>query len=681
MLRKPSILIVMISILTLSAASLAAIQDTPPPSEIDGDVYDFELLNVVDGVDAEFADMSRIVLTTPGALHAISPVGGRYPLSGDSYPSTIKAIQSGENITGSETAIFAGEDRVIAIDGAAWNLTFGPERFQIGASDKIHFSMQTGPDTGPVTIAFEFGVLFGGELEAGDAALVFDPIANTLDITLENGSVRLHTPVRTDLLDAGDSPLAIHFDAAGYMDFKEANADSEPNFAPVFTALAVHIDMLHPIAQSPDTAEMVWYVLLDLDGSPYTGLTAEYTDPMYTGLGADYILPLHLQDNGSVSGIGYFPEAPGTETIEVSTALGADRQSLIIYIPLDALRAQAEVAGIPFELDTLHWRVAAINYTDADTRPKDIYPELDAEYPQPPEPTITTTPAPTTTPTPNGNTPDVSDGCRAVTNVNVNLRAGPGTAFERIGGLDAYTEVRVIDSNQAGDWYRVEIEGYKEAWIFGELLNYFRCSDQFTSPAPTPTPLPEATPTPTGEESEENEAGQQQEEGCYAVTNANVNLRAGPGTQFQRLGLLDAYTRIRITGVNPTGEWYRIDMPEDNQEMWVLGSLLNYLHCTEGFNIPGRESGTPEATTAPPVAKDACYAETIVEVNLRAGPGTEYKKVGGLDPGTEIQIVAINPDAGWYKARLPDGTEAWVVEFALDYFWCPNPSTYELPVE
>ncbi|MBN1286027.1 MAG: SH3 domain-containing protein [Anaerolineae bacterium] len=706
MLRKLSFITAVIGF-ALGATGLAASQndpDPPPPEAID-DVYDFDLLVKVDGVDARFADMRGVAVTAGsadgarGGFRVVSPVGGLSETALDTLD--IQSITFDNRVMGSGLSTFTGSDHALTIDGPAWDLTFNQGRYRVGASEYTRFGVQAGPGAAPVTISFAFGDRFAGEVEGGSAALAFDPALDTLDVALAGGSVTFSQPFETRFTApaGGSSASALHFDGGDVTEETITLAEAGQRFAPVFRSLAFHIDMRYPIASAPATAEMVWYLLLDLDGSPYTGLAAAYiNDAMYGGLGADYILPLHLQDDGSVAGIGYFPEATGAEVIEVRTTLSADRQKLTVYLPLAALQVQAAAGGVAFAPDVLHWRVAAINYTDTDARPKDIYPELTAAYPAPPAPAVPPTPLPTATPTIDPDAPAEPETCRAVTNANVNLRAGPGTAFERIGGLDAYTEVRVVGSNEAGDWYRVDIEGFDEAWIAGELLNYFRCSDQFTSPIPTETPTPTlaptltptstpappltlaATPTPTA-------TGDSA--GCYAVANANANLRAGPGVAFERAGGVAASTRLPVVGVNAAGDWYRVEIAglAEGQEAWIAGELLSYFHCTEGFTAPGDAAGTapaPHPITAPPVAEDACYAETIVNVNLRAGPGAGFKVVGGLAAGVEVQVIAINPGGQWYRVRvagLPEDEAAWVAGFALNYFWCPNPDTYELPVE
>lgn len=86
-----------------------------------------------------------------------------------------------------------------------------------------------------------------------------------------------------------------------------------------------------------------------------------------------------------------------------------------------------------------------------------------------------------------------------IVNRNANLRAGPGTTYERIGTIAAHTAVSIRGANAAGDWYQLE----SGAWIAAFLVDR---TDLVPSAQPTviptqtvvaPTPTVAASRTPT----------------------------------------------------------------------------------------------------------------------------------------------------------------------------------------
>ncbi|MCS6827812.1 MAG: SH3 domain-containing protein [Caldilinea sp.] len=75
--------------------------------------------------------------------------------------------------------------------------------------------------------------------------------------------------------------------------------------------------------------------------------------------------------------------------------------------------------------------------------------------------------------------------------------------------------------------------------------------------SPTDTPTPEPTPTP---------------QVAQLVLNDNVNIRSGPGTNYNLLGTERPGSTYRVTGRSPDGAWWRIDY--NGREGWVFGQLV-----------------------------------------------------------------------------------------------------------
>jgi uncharacterized protein YraI len=64
---------------------------------------------------------------------------------------------------------------------------------------------------------------------------------------------------------------------------------------------------------------------------------------------------------------------------------------------------------------------------------------------------------------------------------------------------------------------------------------------------------------------------------------------------------------------------------------------------------------TPTPTpVAPPLAR------ALNALNVRAGPGTDYAVVSGLEPSAQVEITGRNADADWWQILLPGGGEGWV---------------------
>jgi len=87
-------------------------------------------------------------------------------------------------------------------------------------------------------------------------------------------------------------------------------------------------------------------------------------------------------------------------------------------------------------------------------------------------------------------------------------------------------------------------------------------------------------------------------------------------------------------------------------------------------SLPPEESPKPPRTQreitslppAPPAVKSESSLRVIQvmwsNVNLREGPGTNYKKVGSIEQGTSMELL--EDKGNWLRVRLQSGKEVWV---------------------
>jgi len=114
-------------------------------------------------------------------------------------------------------------------------------------------------------------------------------------------------------------------------------------------------------------------------------------------------------------------------------------------------------------------------------------------------PTSTSTPTPTTTPTSTPTPTPTPEPQVVVEGDSVNLRAGPGTAYDVVGSVAKGDRFALLARTTDGEWWQVQYKG-REAWVFASLVQA-NCEPEAVSVAavipPTPTPRATATFTPT----------------------------------------------------------------------------------------------------------------------------------------------------------------------------------------
>ncbi len=178
---------------------------------------------------------------------------------------------------------------------------------------------------------------------------------------------------------------------------------------------------------------------------------------------------------------------------------------------------------------------------------------------------------------------------------DANLRKGPGTNYDRITTVPAGTELKRTGTTDNG-WSRVEYNG-AEAYIAGNLIT-----------------------TDSGTVSENT--------GTVKVI-SKVNVRSGPGTGYDRIGVADVGTVLTTTGV-VDGKWYRVTF--DGKVGYVNRNLIEVQGSTS-------DSGTLTITSP---------------AQIRKGPGTGYDSLGVAEAGTTLTVTGA--EGNWYKVTYKDQT-------------------------
>lgn len=159
-----------------------------------------------------------------------------------------------------------------------------------------------------------------------------------------------------------------------------------------------------------------------------------------------------------------------------------------------------------------------------------------------------------------------------------------------------------------------------------------------------PTPLPD-TPTVT------------------ALT--NVNVRAGPGTQFDVFGVMAQGQAAMVVGVCSDMSWWAISIPIDPGTGWVSA---DFVQATNSENVSQVDCSQAQQPVVPTPAPGEPSVTATALLNVRTGPGTQFESYGMLRPGQVARAVGINADASWFAIDLPPAPDGlgWVsAEFVI----------------
>lgn len=164
------------------------------------------------------------------------------------------------------------------------------------------------------------------------------------------------------------------------------------------------------------------------------------------------------------------------------------------------------------------------------------------------------------------------------------MRAEPSTSGAALGILTPFAKVQILAKDSGGNWFQILYAQGPDGtgWIAAQYV-------QVTAEAGIPI-LGGAA----GSGSAPN-----------GVILQQVNVRSGPGTDFNPLGTLNPNDAITLTGRDANGAWFQIEYAAGpNGKGWVTAA---YVKSNENANLPiigtaGEVVGTGTPTGIPPTA-------------------------------------------------------------------------------
>ena len=140
-----------------------------------------------------------------------------------------------------------------------------------------------------------------------------------------------------------------------------------------------------------------------------------------------------------------------------------------------------------------------------------------------------------------------------------------------------------------------------------------------------------------------------------------LNVRSGPGTEYEVLTTVAQGTQVPIIGIGPQNQWYYVEISSLVDPAWIYQDLTTLVGSLAGVRQiaswqvvqPGTDSEIerPLAVTYPSL------------VNVREGPGDEYAVLINVGQGTRARIHGVDPDEDWYLIEV-DGLDqlGWISE-------------------
>ena len=175
---------------------------------------------------------------------------------------------------------------------------------------------------------------------------------------------------------------------------------------------------------------------------------------------------------------------------------------------------------------------------------------------------------------------DMSVGNATVSGGSViNVRSGPGTDYSRVARVGQNKRVTLIA--KAGDWLKVSFDG-TTGYILGDFLTpdsgvLAALPAAETAPAPAPASnasdapsTPDAPAVPAMASASATEASSAGEAHSAYITGGTINVRTGPGTEYERVALVSTGKKINVLGEE--NGWFRVSFGSTTG--YVLGDYV-----------------------------------------------------------------------------------------------------------
>jgi uncharacterized protein YraI len=196
----------------------------------------------------------------------------------------------------------------------------------------------------------------------------------------------------------------------------------------------------------------------------------------------------------------------------------------------------------------------------------------------------TLTPHPSETSLPPSSTPTVVP-VEGTTSTQLNVRAEPSTTSGVLGIIAVNTKVQITGTDPGGNWWQILYESGADGkgWVTAQFVE---------------TTVKPEVPVIGGGEAKPNE-------GDSAVVIQQLNIRSGPGTSFDSLGILNTNDVVTLTGRNRDGTWLEISFQGGpNGRGWVSSGFVRAENAealpivSDTGEVIG--TGTPADTPLPP---------------------------------------------------------------------------------
>lgn len=163
-----------------------------------------------------------------------------------------------------------------------------------------------------------------------------------------------------------------------------------------------------------------------------------------------------------------------------------------------------------------------------------------------------------------------------------------------------------------------------------------------------------------------------QDGGLLATVVTDVWLRSGPGVEWRRIIIVPAGTTVALDGREASGFWVR-GITSSGDVGWMAAPYLTptpqqiqalpAFWVEQPFNLAAPVQGSGPAVTTGAASGEPSPGTPVTiraNVNMRSGPSTAYRRVGGVSAGETINVDGRDGLLSWVRGINSAGEVGWV---------------------
>ncbi len=147
------------------------------------------------------------------------------------------------------------------------------------------------------------------------------------------------------------------------------------------------------------------------------------------------------------------------------------------------------------------------------------------------------------------------------------------------------------------------------------------------------------------------------------VSDPLVNVRSGPGLNFEVVAVVERGEEFDITGRSNDGEWWQICCTAEGVTAWIINQLVDTNGPVDSVPAVGADAAAAVGEFSVGQVKATV---NIPLLNARGEANTNSEVVSIVEAGQQFDVLSTSTGRDWWQVCCVEGREAWLADEFVD---------------